>query len=571
MSATNFKTENNTYRKLIGNGLTYRIPRFQRDYSWTEDEWEDLWLDILGTVREGGEPAHYMGYLVLQSQDDKNFDVIDGQQRLTTLTLIVLAILKNLKRLVDEKNNPEHNQRRVEQIRQTYIGYLDPVTLVSRSKLTLNRNNDHYFQTYLVPLGHLPQRGFRASEHGLRKAFEWFDNRVREHAKKSGGDEGVALASLVETMSDRLFFTVISVTDELNAYKVFETLNARGVRLSSTDLLKNYLFSVLHRDGEHAHEMNALEDRWEAMISRLGSESFPDFLRVHWISRKTSVRQSELFKTIRAQIIDRESVFELLRGMEEDMDTYLALTNPEVSLWAPNLKGFVQNLRMFSVRQPFSLLLAAHRRFSSDDFESLLRSCVMISFRYNVIGSLPTHEQEHVYHSVAQKISNGGLTTAPETLDVMKPIYPNDDKFRGDFSEKILRTTNFRNSRIVRYILCALESQLNGQDYDFESDSITIEHILPQNPASGWSTFNEEEADAMVYRLGNMTLLAKGQNRDLGNAEFTIKKPVLAASNFELTRKVADENLEWTPERIAARQKSMAKIATSVWRIAQLS
>lgn len=135
MSATNFKTENNTYRKLIGNGLTYRIPRFQRDYSWTEDEWEDLWLDILGT----GEPAHYMGYLVLQSQDDKNFDVIDGQQRLTTLTLIVLAILKNLKRLVDEKNNPEHNQQRIEQIRQTYIGYLDPVTLVSRSKLTLNR------------------------------------------------------------------------------------------------------------------------------------------------------------------------------------------------------------------------------------------------------------------------------------------------------------------------------------------------------------------------------------------------------------------------------------------------
>ncbi|MBX3617073.1 DUF262 domain-containing protein [Nitrosomonas sp.] len=571
MSATNFKTENNTYRKLIGNGLTYRIPRFQRDYSWTEDEWEDLWMDILGTVREGGEPAHYMGYLVLQSQDDKNFDVIDGQQRLTTLTLIVLAILKNLKRLVDGKNNPEHNQQRIEQIRQTYIGYLDPVTLVSRSKLTLNRNNDHYFQTYLMPLGHLPQRGFRASEHGLRKAFEWFDKRVREHAKKASGDEGVALASLVETMSDRLFFTVISVTDELNAYKVFETLNARGVRLSSTDLLKNYLFSVLHRDGEHAHEMNALEDRWEAMISRLGSESFPDFLRVHWISRKTSVRQSELFKTIRAQIIDRESVFELLRGMEEDMDTYLALTNPEVSLWAPNLKGFVQNLRMFSVRQPFSLLLAAHRRFSSDDFESLLRSCVMISFRYNVIGSLPTHEQEHVYHSVAQKISNGGLTTAPETLDVMKPIYPNDDKFRGDFSEKILRTTNSRNARIVRYILCALESQLNGQDYDFESDSITIEHILPQNPTSGWSAFNEEEADAMVYRLGNMTLLTKGQNRDLGNAEFTIKKPVLAASNFELTRNVVKDNVDWTPERIAARQKAMAKVATSVWRITQLS
>ncbi|NOU00018.1 MAG: DUF262 domain-containing protein, partial [Gallionella sp.] len=120
MSATNFKTENNTYRKLIGNGLTYKIPPFQRDYSWAENEWEDLWADILATIQEGGEPAHYMGYLVLQSSDDKVFDVIDGQQRLTTLSLIALAVLKQLKKLVDEKQNANSNQQRMDQIRQTY-------------------------------------------------------------------------------------------------------------------------------------------------------------------------------------------------------------------------------------------------------------------------------------------------------------------------------------------------------------------------------------------------------------------------------------------------------------------
>jgi uncharacterized protein with ParB-like and HNH nuclease domain len=142
MSATNFKTENNTYRKLIGNGLTYRIPRFQRDYSWTDDEWEDLWADILGTIQEGGEPAHYMGYLVLQSQDEKSFDVIDGQQRLTTLTIIVLAVLKNLQRLVEDNKQAEQNLQRANQIRQTYIGYLDPVTLITLSEdcLPMSRN-----------------------------------------------------------------------------------------------------------------------------------------------------------------------------------------------------------------------------------------------------------------------------------------------------------------------------------------------------------------------------------------------------------------------------------------------
>ncbi len=146
MSATNFNTKNDTYRKLIGNGLTYRIPRFQRDYSWTDEEWEDLWLDILGVLNAGGEPAHYMGYLVLQSDDDKTFDVIDGQQRLTTLSIIILAVLKNFRRLIENGVDASRNQQRLEQIRQTYIGYVDPVTLVPRSKLTLNRNNDTYYQ-----------------------------------------------------------------------------------------------------------------------------------------------------------------------------------------------------------------------------------------------------------------------------------------------------------------------------------------------------------------------------------------------------------------------------------------
>ncbi len=132
MAATNFKTENNTFRKLIGNGLTYRIPRFQRDYSWTNEEWEDLWSDILGMLESDGETAHYMGYLVLQSADDRSFDDIDGQQRLTTISLIVIAVLKNLQRLIDNGNDPEANKQRADQIRQTYVGYLDPVTLVAR-------------------------------------------------------------------------------------------------------------------------------------------------------------------------------------------------------------------------------------------------------------------------------------------------------------------------------------------------------------------------------------------------------------------------------------------------------
>lgn len=571
MSATNFNTKNDTYRKLMGNGLTYRIPRFQRDYSWGEDEWDDLWQDILGTVAEGGEPAHYMGYLVLQSSDEKMFDIIDGQQRLTTLSLLVLAALKQLKRLVAEGRDVDRTNKRITGLRSTYIGYLDPVTLIPRSKLSLNRNNDNYYQTYLVPLAdHLPQRGFKASEHNLRKAFEWFDRRLREFSKGKA-DPGHDIAQLLDTMSDRLFFTVITVTDELNAYKVFETLNARGVKLSATDLLKNYLFSVLHREGQHEHELKTLDDRWESIVGRLGAESFPDFLRVHWISRRSFVRQADLFKTIRSQIASREDVFSLLSGMEQDMDSYLALTSPDASDWPLDQKANARLLRMFSVRQPFPLLLAARRVLKEAEFGSLLRAVVMLSFRYNVIGNLQTSEQERTYHAEAHLIAKGEHNEVREILEGIRQVYPNDESFRAAFAEKAVSTSQPRNRRIVRYILCELERQTSNVQLDFESSAISLEHICPQNPDGDWDAFTDEEVEALSPRLGNMALLEAGLNKTIGNGSYATKRIAYERSAYITTQKVASENDDWTPERIAARQNGMATMATAIWRVGQLS
>src|SRR5699024_6103625 len=316
---------------------------------------------------------------------------------LTTTTLIVLPILKNIQRLINAGKNVEANTQRLNQIRQTYIGYLDPVTLISRTKLTLNRNNNDYFQHYLVPLGHLPQRGFRASEHLLRKAFEWVDKQISLYLKEDIGDEGVRLAQLVEDISDHLFFTVITVTDELNAYKVFETLNSRGIRLSSTDLLKNYLFSILDRNKDNDYDLSTLEDRWENMVGRLLSEKLPDFLRTYWNSRYKLTRQTELFKVIRKNIKNREDVFSLIRGMEEDLDNYISLISPESSNWSQEDKYYVTLLKMFRVKQPYSLLLAAKREFnSSHEFTSLLRIFMFFYFRYITYDIYRYNEHENI-------------------------------------------------------------------------------------------------------------------------------------------------------------------------------
>ncbi len=553
----------------MGNGLLFHVPRFQRDYSWTDEEWDDLWADIQGLFGEDPEPAHYMGYLVLQSKDSKKFDIIDGQQRLTTLSIFTLAVLKNFDLLIEMRIDPENNKRRQVQLRGSFIGYLDPVTLIPQSKLTLNRNNDAYYQNYLVPLLKSPVRGLKYTEHQMRKAFEWFDRKIKEEytVKK----DGAMLASLLDHLTDKLFFTVITVTDELNAYKVFETLNSRGVKLSATDLLKNYLFSVVHREGNDGLELDKLDERWQQLVGILGSESFPDFLRAHWNSRNKFVRAANLFKTIRAQVANRGQVFDLMRAMEMDANTYVALSRPEDDQWHAEQKRYVEELSMFHVRQVYPLLLAAYRKFDNADFTRLLKACSIISFRYNVIGNLPPNEQERLYTGVAVQVHDGVVNTVNQVLGKLKPLYPDDEAFSRLFCDKQLKTSQARNKRIVRYLLFKLERRVSGgSDYDYDSDVFSIEHVLPESPGLGWEQFGDADHEAFVYRLGNMTLMKFNDNLEIGNAPFDVKKVKYAESKFEITRKIATDNSEWTMARIAERQQWMAKQATAIWRIAQL-
>jgi hypothetical protein len=473
-----------------------------------------------------------------------------------------LAVLHNLQKLVDEGRDAENNKRRQEQLRNSLIGYLDPVTLVAKSKLNLNRNNDSLYQNYLVPLLPAPRRNLKATEHQMRKAFEWWDSQIGKTYKS-----GEALASFIDRLSDKLFFTVIIVSDELNAYKVFETLNARGVKLSSTDLLKNYLFSVVHAQNKDEHELSALESRWEELVGKLGSESFPDFLRTHWNSRNRFLRHSELFKRIRDQIQNREQVFELIRRMQVDVDTYVALSKPEDELWTPEQRKYVGELRMFNVRQVYPLLLSGYRNLN-ERFSELLKVVSVISFRYNVISNNPTNEQERLYNHIAEKIENKKLTFY-QVVEELRSLYVPDQDFRHAFSDKVLKTTQSRNKRVVRYILTKLEQHLGGNSLDMDSDKFNIEHVMPEHLSDSWEGISEHDYESFVYRLGNMCLMDTKQNRKVGNDGFTQKRESYLNSEFRNTRRIGEENSFWDVSRIANHQLWMANQANTIWRISQ--
>ena len=555
-------TSNKTYRQLMGNGLRYEIPKFQRDYSWEAEHWDDLWQDIRALLADE-DNEHYMGYLVLQTSNNKEFQIIDGQQRLTTMSLLILSTLKCLKELVDSGIEAENNLKRKDSLLNSYIGYVDPVTLISNNKLKLNRNSDDYYKQHLVLLKELPLRNTNSSEKHMRECFNWYYDRIKKEF-----NTGESLAAFIDNIVDKLFFTVIEVTDQLNAFKVFETLNARGVQLSSADLLKNYLFFVVDETKPHISEIEELENIWSKIVGKLGEQKFEDYVRYYWNSINKSVGKKNLFKNVKGNIKSKEQVFELIRNLNDTADLYLAIQNPEDEFWRdkPDIRKSLKELKLFQIRQINSLFLSALRNLEVENFKKLAKICSVISFRYNIIGGLNPNAQEDVYNTVALKISSNKRF---EVAD-FQSIYVSDLNFENDFSTKEFKNTT-RNHKIVKYILSKIEVYQHRNEIDPESDLFTIEHILPENADDTWGNFTFEEINRSVYRIGNLTLLEKKLNREADQKAYVEKIVLFAQSNSELTKTLPDNFNTWNEDKLAARQRELAKHAKAIWKIQELS
>lgn len=497
-------TVTGNFSSVISNNRSFMVPKFQRDYSWEKEQWDDLWQDIDTMILENDE--HYMGYLVLQTTDDKNYNIIDGQQRFTTILLLIYAAIKCIKRLVVSNSDNQENQRRIATLKSRYMGKEDPVSLEYDNLLTLNRNNNPYFSDYILKLDDLRVRNLTTTEKLMKNCFEYYEGKLAN--KFSNGKE---YASFIQKVADGLHFTQIVVSDEMNAFRVFETLNARGVQLSSADLLKNYLFSKVDTQLTHSSRIDTLERKWSNLTDNIKAEKLPEFLRYYWNIQHKTIRSSLVYKTIREEIKEEKQVFQLMDELLRFSDIYMALTDENDDMWTDyEIRENIALLNLFRLKQPFSLLMAAKAFLNESDFKAVLKKVVTLCFRYNVISDRNPNDQEVPFNQLAQHISSKHKVN----FEFLHPIMVKDDEFETSFSEKSF-PYNSRNAKIIKYILGKIEHfKGSSMKVKYDDDSVTIEHIYPRNPSEDWD-IDDTKMQRLVFRLGNSCLLEKTLNRDI--------------------------------------------------------
>ena len=549
---------------ILGNGKIYRVPQFQRDYSWQQDNWEDLWNDI-ELAAETKRP-HYMGSVVLQSTNGKEYLIIDGQQRFTTLTIITLAIINGIQKLVEKGIEVAENSERIDILMRQYIGQKDPASLTYSSKLFLNENNDGFFQNRLIAFKEpINVRKLSDSEKLMWDAYIFFKQKIAQRFKN---EDGAKYALFLNNIAGELMmFIQITVQDELNAYTVFETLNSRGIELTSTDLLKNYLFSLV---AASETDLRQIKSQWKKIIDTIGLKEFPNFLRYFLLATRKQITKEYLFKEVKNFVKTGQAVFELLDKLEFYAYNYMALGNADDESWNTDKenRSAINVLRLFKVIQWKPLLMVGLERLNPADFKRLLQSVLVISYRYNVIAKMQTNEMEKTYSKAAINLYKGESNNIIAILNDIKSLYLKDEDFKSYFSLKQFNTNNSTDKKLVRYTLYKLEAQENdGNSYDFEIDNGTIEHILPESYPELWhNDFTEEEFERNVFMIGNMTLLEPIKNsKEAGDKNFDTKKKVYATSKYAITKKIIDP--QWTAQNIKGRQAHLGKLATGTWNV----
>lgn len=394
-------------RETIGKALRekrLRVDTHQREYAWEEDHVTELYQDFADVIASGVSGAeHFLGSIVVTQDEAKKPKIVDGQQRLATCLLFIAAIRDYL--------YSNDDAERAQILEFTYLTTPDPDTLDPEPHLQLNGADNEFFRKYVMSRPDSTDRNIeptQRSHHRIVKAAsiaaEWV---AREAATARQGNAYSRLKIWKDFIEDRVRVIWVEVADDSTAFRIFETMNDRGLGLSASDLLKNYLFAQAHEGRkDEAHQ------KWFLMQGAIegvdeDKHALVTFIRQFWLSAKSHSTKDELYANIKRKVNSETKALELLADLAASSLRYAAILNPSDEMWNrfqghESIRYQIEVLNFIRVSQGRPLLLAAIAKFSNTpkQLEKIFKTIVNWSVRLLISGKLGSGSLEEKYGDV---------------------------------------------------------------------------------------------------------------------------------------------------------------------------
>jgi uncharacterized protein with ParB-like and HNH nuclease domain len=529
---------------IIDSQRQYLIPLFQRPYSWESPQWTALWQDLAELCDEESPRNHFIGSIVTVPSKSvpegvTKFILIDGQQRLTTL-LVLLALIRdkarkqpgNLADKIDDLLLKNRHQEGAD------VYKLLP-TQVDRSAFCA------IMDSAPAPKGE-PVTG----------AYEFFERRLRLQP-----DFG--LEKLYDVIRNHLVLVSILLDKDDNPYLIFESLNAKGRPLTQADLIRNFFFMRI--DVKLQEKVYA--EHWKPMQDRLG-ENLTEYIR-HFLMRDGKiVRQSDVYFTLKESVEERshDEIVVHLQEVAAFSRYYAKLLQPKEEKSA-KIRDRMERLNRYEATTAYPFLLNVYhdydrKKLSEDDFAAVLDMLESFLIRRFICG-VATSGLTKIFPGLYAQAERGATLVEGVRQTLREKIFPRDQQFKEQFVTAKIYGGD-RSAR-AKLILERLELSFAHKE-PVDPESLTIEHVMPRTPTDWWRQHLGEDWEAVhdewLDTVGNLTLT--GYNSELSNSDFPSKKGHLQASHVELNKYFAAVDV-WDEQAIARRGESLAERALAVW------
>lgn len=570
----NVDAKNLTIENVLTKG-SYVIPDYQREFAWGSDNIKELLNDI---NESGLDENYFIGHMVLQGDfNGNNFEVVDGQQRITTITIMLCAI----RDILIEKSSSENLDNELKNNMAEYAKAIDEKYIFNK-----DRNN----KKFVVLASDMPYPLFQKLVQANPATKDWKispeksgDKKIKDaylqcisEFKQLGPNELVTLRDKILNLE--LIF--VAVKDEGDIHNVFETLNAKGKDLDAFDLVKNKVFKFYPKEVQ----LNEPKDTWKKIIEYTQQGGSLNFLNNFWASRYKKVSDKNIFKEfIKTSKKSDFNYKEFLANLLSDSSIYQKIIIPKESDWKQNklmsIYISLEAIAIFKVKVANSIIIALLRALNDKKISEAycikaMQAIEKFHFIHNAICSLRSSGMDTMYAKISKDIYN---STSKESVhkkidEFLLNIHtkmPNIEKFKASFDSKLFYSDTKgknkeleKNKKLVQYALRKIEHK--KQNGNVKLYNISLEHICPETRTSEWSTIDNE----LVVNIANLVLLDSSLNSKIGQKNYQNKKNTILEKNTILSTKEVFTKFEnWTNKEILERREDLINdLYNDVWK-----